>query len=74
MINHGYAPAEFFKSSMLSLPKGARADLSNSDMYRSITISMGTVFLYKNLKTIDFLISIADSSPVIILAFTPMQT
>ena len=32
MINHGYAPAEFLKSSMLPLPKGARADLSNSDM------------------------------------------
>ena len=39
MINHGYAPAEFLKSSMLPLPKGARADLSNSDMYRSIAIS-----------------------------------
>ena len=39
MINHGYAPAEFKKSSMLPLPKGARADLSNSDMYRSIAIS-----------------------------------
>ena len=39
MINHGYAPAEFLKSSMLPLPKGARADSSNSDMYRSIAIS-----------------------------------
>ena len=39
MVNHGYAPAEFLKSSMLPLPKGARADLSNSDMYRSIAIS-----------------------------------
>ena len=35
MINHGYAPAEFLKSST----KGARADLSNSDMYRCIAIS-----------------------------------
>ena len=39
MINHGNAPAEFLKSSMLPLPKGARADLSNCDMYRSIAIS-----------------------------------
>ena len=37
MINHGYAPPEFIHSSMI--PKGARADLSNSDMYRSIAIS-----------------------------------
>ena len=35
MMNHGYAPAEFLKPSMLPLPKGARADLSNSDMYRN---------------------------------------
>ena len=33
MINHGYAPAEVLKYSMLPLPKGVRADLSNSDMY-----------------------------------------
>ena len=39
MINHGYAPPEFLHSSMIPLPKGARADLSNSDMYRSIAIS-----------------------------------
>ena len=39
MINHGYALAEFFKSSILPLPKGTRADLSNSDMYRSIAKS-----------------------------------
>ena len=39
MINHGYAPAEFLKSSVLPLPKDARADLSNFDMYRSIAIS-----------------------------------
>ena len=39
MINHGYAPPEFLHSSMIPLPKGARADLSNTDMYRSITIS-----------------------------------
>ena len=38
MIKHGYAPPEFLHSSMKPLPKGARADLSNSDMYRSITI------------------------------------
>ena len=30
MINHGYAPPEFLHSSMIPLPKGARADLSIS--------------------------------------------
>ena len=39
MINHGYAPPEFLHSSMIPLPKGARADLSDSDMYRIIAIS-----------------------------------
>ena len=39
MINHGYAPPKFLHSSMILLPKGARADLYNSDMYRSIAIS-----------------------------------
>ena len=37
MINHGYAPPEFIHSSMIPLPKGARA--WNSDMYRNIAIS-----------------------------------
>ena len=39
MINHGYAPPEFLHSSSIALPKGARADLPNSDIYRSIAIS-----------------------------------
>ena len=34
MINHGYALPEFLHSSIIPLPKGARADLFNSDMYR----------------------------------------
>ena len=39
MINHGYAPPEFLHSSIIPLPTGAQADLSNSDMYRNIAIS-----------------------------------
>ena len=39
MINHGYAPPEFLHSSVIPLPKGAQADLSNSDMCCSIAIS-----------------------------------
>ena len=39
MINHGYAPLDFLHSPMIPLPKGAQADLSNSDMFRSIAIS-----------------------------------
>ena len=39
MISHGYAPKTFLQSSMLPIPKGARANLSDSDMYRSIAIS-----------------------------------
>ena len=39
MINHGYALPEFLHSSIIPLPKGARADLFNSDMYRGIIYS-----------------------------------
>ena len=39
MINHGYVPHECLHSSVIPLPKGVRADLSNSDMYSSIAIS-----------------------------------
>ena len=38
MINHGYAPPEFLHSSSIPLPKGARTDLPNSNMYRSIAM------------------------------------
>ena len=39
MINHGYAPPRFLHSSMIPLPKGTRADLSKSDMYRNFAKS-----------------------------------
>ena len=39
MINHGNAPPKFLHYSMIPLPKGARADLSYSDMNRGIAIS-----------------------------------
>ena len=39
MINHGYAPPVFLHSSSIPLPKGARTDLPNSDVCRSIAIS-----------------------------------
>ena len=34
-----FTPNSFLQSSMIPIPKGARANLSNSDMYRSIAIS-----------------------------------
>ena len=39
MINHGYAPTTFLKSNMVPIPKGARANVTDSNMYRSIVIS-----------------------------------
>ena len=39
MINHGYAPATFLQSNMVPIPKGARANVTDSNMYRSIIIS-----------------------------------
>ena len=39
MINHGYAPAIFLQSNMVPIPKGARANVTDSNMYRNIAIS-----------------------------------
>ena len=39
MICHSYAPTSFVKSSIIPIPKGARANLTGSDKYRSIAIS-----------------------------------
>ena len=39
MISHGFAPERFLRSTMIPIPKGARANLSDSNMYRSIAIS-----------------------------------
>ena len=39
MITHGMAPKSILKSSLIPLPKGARLNLADSDMYRSIAIS-----------------------------------
>ena len=39
MICHGFAPTALLKSTMIPIPKGARANLLDSNMYRSIAIS-----------------------------------
>ena len=39
MINHGYALATFLQSNMVPIPKGARANVTDSNMYRSIVLS-----------------------------------
>ena len=39
MINHGYAPAIFLQSNMVPIPKGARANVTDSNIYHSLAIS-----------------------------------
>ena len=39
MINHGYAPATFLQSNMVTKLKGTRANVTDSNMCRSIAIS-----------------------------------
>ena len=39
MINHGYAPDTFLQTNIIPIPKGARANVTDSNMYRSIAIS-----------------------------------
>ena len=38
MIYHGSAPDSFLHSSIVPITKGARANVSNSNMYRNIDI------------------------------------
>ena len=33
MINHGYAPATFLQSNMVPIPKGAKANVTDSNMH-----------------------------------------
>ena len=39
MISHGYAPDTFLQATMIPIPKGARANVTDSNIYRSIAIS-----------------------------------
>ena len=39
MISHGYAPDTFLQANMIPIPKGARANVTDFNMYRSIAIS-----------------------------------
>ena len=39
MINHGYAPDTFLQATMIPIPKSARANVTDSNIYRSIAIS-----------------------------------
>ena len=39
VIDHGFAPDSILQSSIFLIPKGARANVSDSNMYRSIAIS-----------------------------------
>ena len=60
MINHGYAPPEVLHFSSIPLPKGARKDLPNSDMYRSIAISSLLSKIFDNViieRQQDFLLT-----------------
>ena len=62
MINHGYAPATFLQSNMLPIPKGARANLTDSNMYRSIAISSIMSKILDNVITEQQQLSLATSS------------
>ena len=39
MISHGYEPDTFLQANMIPIPKGATANVTDSNMYRSIAIS-----------------------------------
>ena len=39
MVYHGYCPQSFICANIIPIPKGSKANLSDSDKYRSIAIS-----------------------------------
>ena len=62
MINHGYAPATFLQSNMVPIPKGARANVTDSNMYRSIAISSIMSKILDNVIIEQQQLSLATSS------------
>ena len=39
MVHHGFCPPTFICANIIPIPKGSKANLSDSDKYRSIAIS-----------------------------------
>ena len=62
MINHGYAPATFLQSNMVPIPKGARANATDFNMYRSIAISSIMSKILDNVIIEQQQLSLATSS------------
>ena len=62
MINHAYAPATFLQSNMVPIPKGARANATDSNMYCSITISSKMSNILDNVIIEQQQLSLATSS------------
>ena len=62
MINHSYAPSTFLQSNMVPIPKGARANVTYSNMYRSIAISSIMSKILGHVIIEQQLLSLATSS------------
>ena len=62
MINHGYAPVTFLHSNMVPIPKVARANVIDSNMYRSIAISSIMSKILDNVIIEQQQLSLATSS------------
>ena len=62
MINHGYAHATFLQSNMVPIPKGARANVTDSNMYRSIANSSIMSKILDNVIIEQQQLSLATSS------------
>ena len=48
MLLHGYTPTNFFKSSIISIPKDIQVSLFNIDSYRGISLFYSHCKLYDN--------------------------
>ena len=61
-VDNSYAPATFLQSNMVPIPKGARANVTDSNMYRSIAISSIMSKILDNVIIEQQQVSLATSS------------
>jgi len=83
MIYHGFAPEPFIRASVIPIPKGTKASLSNSDKYRSIAISslISKIFDHviiirqaETLKTSDYQFGFKPQSSTVLCSTMVIET
>ena len=83
MVYHGYCPPSFICANIIPIPKGSKANLSDSDKYRSIAISslrgkiLDHIIIEKQseaLKTSNYQFGFKAKSPTVLCSTTVNET